>query len=195
MPMTVLDAAKRPNYVARDFEAGSGQSAGRAGRLRWPGIFGQAKPRKPAPEQPGGTGGGDEDLERRRLQLEATLATRRPASRDGKDAPNSGDDGLRRRDQAFQRVRRRDRGGCRHRLGDRPLGRHFALGIDRLSPSRLCCGRSERAAVGRNGRRARVEGAARGRRLQVEDRRLRRRTMSRGREWRTIRSISSRSPN
>ena len=41
------------------------------------------------PGHAAGTGGGDEDLERRRLQLEATLATRRPASRDGKDAPNS----------------------------------------------------------------------------------------------------------
>jgi ATP synthase protein I len=43
---------------------------------------------KPGPERTDGTGGGDEDLERRRLQLEAKLATRRPASRDGKDAQN-----------------------------------------------------------------------------------------------------------
>jgi ATP synthase protein I len=34
-------------------------------------------------------GGGDEDLERRRLRLEASLATRRPASRDGEDNPKS----------------------------------------------------------------------------------------------------------
>ena len=44
---------------------------------------------KTGSERPGGTDGGDEGLERRRLQLEAKLATRRPASRDGKDAPNS----------------------------------------------------------------------------------------------------------
>jgi ATP synthase protein I len=43
---------------------------------------------KPGSEQAAGTGGGDEDLERRRLQLEATLASRRPASRDGEDAAN-----------------------------------------------------------------------------------------------------------
>jgi ATP synthase protein I len=36
-----------------------------------------------------GADGSDEDLERRRRQLEATLATRKPASRDGKDASNS----------------------------------------------------------------------------------------------------------
>lgn len=35
-----------------------------------------------------GIGGGDEDLERRRRQLEATLASRQPASRDGKDGHN-----------------------------------------------------------------------------------------------------------
>jgi ATP synthase protein I len=43
---------------------------------------------KPGAERAVGTGGGDEDLERRRLQLEAKLAKRRPASRDGKDAQN-----------------------------------------------------------------------------------------------------------
>lgn len=43
---------------------------------------------KPGADRAVGTGGGDEDLERRRRQLEATLATRRPASRDGKDAQN-----------------------------------------------------------------------------------------------------------
>lgn len=42
----------------------------------------------PGPDRQGGTGGGDEDLERRRRQLEARLATRRPPSRDGKDASN-----------------------------------------------------------------------------------------------------------
>lgn len=36
--------------------------------------------------QPSGDGG-DEDLERRRLRLEASLATRRPEKRDGKDDP------------------------------------------------------------------------------------------------------------
>lgn len=41
---------------------------------------------KPGPERMTGTDGGDEDLERRRLELEARLAERRPASRDGKDA-------------------------------------------------------------------------------------------------------------
>ncbi len=41
---------------------------------------------KSRPDQTPGIGGGDEDLERRRRQLEATLASRRPASRDGKDA-------------------------------------------------------------------------------------------------------------
>ena len=43
---------------------------------------------KPGPERMVGTGDGDEDLERRRLRLEAILAERRPASRDGKDAQN-----------------------------------------------------------------------------------------------------------
>jgi ATP synthase protein I len=49
---------------------------------------------KTGPEKTGGTGGGDEDLERRRRQLEATLATRRPADSDGKDAPTSGASGF-----------------------------------------------------------------------------------------------------
>jgi len=49
---------------------------------------------KSGPDKTGGTGGGDEDLERRRRQLEATLATRRPADRDGKDAPTSGATGF-----------------------------------------------------------------------------------------------------
>lgn len=43
---------------------------------------------KPGSERAVGAVGGDEDLERRRRQLEAKLATRRPASRDGKDAQN-----------------------------------------------------------------------------------------------------------
>lgn len=37
----------------------------------------------------GGTDGSDEALERRRQRLEATLAARRPAGRDGRDASNS----------------------------------------------------------------------------------------------------------
>jgi ATP synthase protein I len=49
---------------------------------------------KTGPEKAGGTDGGDEDLERRRRQLEATLAARRPADRDGKDAPKSGATGF-----------------------------------------------------------------------------------------------------
>jgi ATP synthase protein I len=44
---------------------------------------------RPGPERVSATGGGDEDLERRRARLEARLAERRPASRDGKDASNS----------------------------------------------------------------------------------------------------------
>jgi ATP synthase protein I len=44
---------------------------------------------KPGPERTPVTGGGDEDLERRRARLEARLAERRPAVRDGKDASNS----------------------------------------------------------------------------------------------------------
>lgn len=36
------------------------------------------------------SGGGDEDLERRRLRLEASLATRRPEIRDGKDNAKPG---------------------------------------------------------------------------------------------------------
>ena len=43
---------------------------------------------KTGPGQPS-AGGSDEDLERRRLRLEASLATRRPESRDGKDNPKS----------------------------------------------------------------------------------------------------------
>ena len=39
--------------------------------------------------QASSAGGSDEDLERRRLRLEASLATRRPESRDGKDNPKS----------------------------------------------------------------------------------------------------------
>ena len=46
------------------------------------------------PDRAAGTGGGDEDLERRRRQLEANLATRRPADRDGKEAPKSGATGF-----------------------------------------------------------------------------------------------------
>jgi ATP synthase protein I len=49
---------------------------------------------KTGSDKTGGTGGGDEDLERRRRQLEATLATRRPADSDGKDAPTSGASGF-----------------------------------------------------------------------------------------------------
>ena len=40
---------------------------------------------KTGPDKAGGTGGGDEDLERRRRQLEATLATRRPERTEGQD--------------------------------------------------------------------------------------------------------------
>lgn len=47
--------------------------------------FGPDETGKPGPAETTGTGGGDEDLERRRRQLEARLATRQPASRDGKD--------------------------------------------------------------------------------------------------------------
>ena len=39
--------------------------------------------------QASSTDGSDEDLERRRLRLEASLATRRPESRDRKDNPKS----------------------------------------------------------------------------------------------------------
>jgi ATP synthase protein I len=44
---------------------------------------------KTGPGQPASASGSDEDLERRRLRLEASLATRRPESRDGKDNPKS----------------------------------------------------------------------------------------------------------
>ena len=44
---------------------------------------------KTGPGQASSAGGSDEDLERRRLRLEASLATRRPESRDGKDNPKS----------------------------------------------------------------------------------------------------------
>jgi ATP synthase protein I len=54
--------------------------------------------RKDRPDETAKTGAGqptsndvsDEDLERRRLRLEASLATRRPEIRDGKDSPKSG---------------------------------------------------------------------------------------------------------
>ena len=40
---------------------------------------------KTDPERQGGTGGGDEDLERRRRELEASLATRLPERTEGQD--------------------------------------------------------------------------------------------------------------
>jgi ATP synthase protein I len=69
--------------------------------LGWPGaevaVASDSRPDETGKTDPGhasGTGGGDEDLERRRRQLEATLAARRPADRDGKDAPKSGATGF-----------------------------------------------------------------------------------------------------
>src|SRR5262249_2563155 len=47
-----LDAVGRANYVARDFEAGSGSQADRARRLRWPAISGQAKAARDGVREP-----------------------------------------------------------------------------------------------------------------------------------------------
>ncbi len=47
--------------------------------------FGPGKTGKGGPDQAAGTGGGDEDLERRRRDLEASLATRLPERAEGQD--------------------------------------------------------------------------------------------------------------
>ena len=126
--------------------------------------------------QPASAGGGDEDLERRRLRLEASLATRRPESRDGKDNPKpAGMTGV----GAALKLSSEFIAGIAVGVGigwaDRPLGRHLALGTDRLSAARLRCGGVERAAVGRDGSRARVEAAARRMAAQAETARMLRR--------------------
>ena len=47
--------------------------------------FGPGKTGKSGPDQTAGIGGGDEDLERRRRELEASLATRLPERAEGQD--------------------------------------------------------------------------------------------------------------
>ena len=47
--------------------------------------FGPGKTGKSGSDRPAGTGGGDEDLERRRRELEASLATRLPERTEGQD--------------------------------------------------------------------------------------------------------------
>jgi ATP synthase protein I len=61
--------------------------------------FGPGETGKSGSDRPGGTGGGDEDLERRRRQLEASLATRLPERTEGQDSKAGGATGY---GQAFK---------------------------------------------------------------------------------------------
>ena len=84
MTFARLDGAMAPNYVARDLERTGIEPAGRGWEVA---MAGSKRPDETGKSGPGRQGGDhrDDDLERRRRNLEASLATRQPDRQERKE--------------------------------------------------------------------------------------------------------------